>query len=219
MNAGQSNMKIQLSFWEAAADMLIPGRFFLLGIVIIGLLLIVMLRGDAGISKNKTVIVSLVMYYYLQLVFGKVVGIPTISELSRISELGEKVFNPNINLIPFADGLSLSFLLNIILFVPLGFLCPMFSKSYYHFKNVILAGAGLSLAIEISQLFTLHRATDINDLLTNVIGTGIGYFCFAIAVVLGIVRPYSRRRIAEREYFKYLPYLIMAIAYFMEFIS
>lgn len=219
MNAGQSEMVIQLSLWEAIIDLLIPGPFFFLGIVIVGLLLTVMLRGNPGISKGKTIIVTFMMYYYLQIVFGKVVGIPTISEFSRISKLGQNLFNPNINLIPFSDGLSLSFLLNIFLFIPLGFLCPMLSKTYYRFKNVILAGAMLSLVIEISQLFTLYRATDIDDLLTNVVGAGIGYFCFAVAVMLGIVKPYSRRRIAEKAYFKYLPYLIMAIAFLMEFIS
>lgn len=65
------------------------------------------------------------MYYYLCLLFTNIVGIPSIGEYVRLSQLGEAFFNPNINLIPLSDGFSLSFILNIILFIPLGFLCPI----------------------------------------------------------------------------------------------
>ena len=36
------------------------------------------------------------------------------------------------------------------------------------------------LAIEISQMFTLYRATDIDDLFANTIGAVIGYELFGV---------------------------------------
>ena len=118
------------------------------------------------------------LYYYLCMMLVNIVGIPTLNEFIRMSQLGEPFFKPNINLIPFSDGLSFSFVANIFLFIPFGFLCPLISSAYLRVKNVFFIGLGLSLFIEIVQLFTLYRATDINDLLTNVIGTLIGYCCF-----------------------------------------
>ncbi|MRT18404.1 VanZ family protein, partial [Vitellibacter sp. q18] len=108
--------------------------------------------------------------------------------------------NPNINLIPFSDGFSLSFILNILLFVPLGFLCPLISKTFERLRNTFLIGFGLSLFIETIQLFTLHRATDIDDLLTNVIGTIIGYFCFKLIAKLRIVKLHSDDDSMEQDY-------------------
>lgn len=42
-------------------------------------------------------------------------------------------------------------------------------------KNVAIMGLITTLFIEISQIFTF-RTTDINDIITNTIGTIIGYF-------------------------------------------
>ena len=78
-----------------------------------------------------------------------IVGIPTLDEYKRLLQLGETFFNPNVNLIPFSDGFSLSFILNIFLFIPFGFLCPLISKSYERIRNTFLIGMGLSFVIYI----------------------------------------------------------------------
>ena len=57
---------------------------------------------------------------------------------------------------------------------------PFISKSYRIVKNTFLIGCRLSLSIEINQLFTLWRATDIDDLIANTVGVLVGYFCFKI---------------------------------------
>ena len=172
----QSSVEIQIGLFEAIKDLLLIEPIFLLGIVLIGIFLVMIFKKDGDIPKVKTAILSLAMYYYLCVMLSHIVGIPTFSEYRRISQLGETFFNPNINLIPFSDGVSLSFVLNIFLFVPLGFVCPLISKTFERLRNTVLIGFGVSLTIEIVQLFTLLRATDIDDLLTNVMGTIIGYF-------------------------------------------
>ena len=65
-------------------------------------------------------------------------------------------------------------LLNVLLFVPLGFLLPVLWKRFRSFLWTGLLGFSFSLSIELLQLLTL-RATDINDLMTNTTGTILGW--------------------------------------------
>lgn len=80
------------------------------------------------------------------------------------------------NLIPFAGmGADLkNCLLNVVLFVPLGFGLPLLWKKYRAGKRTVLFGLLMSLAIEALQVFT-YRATDVNDVITNTLGTALGY--------------------------------------------
>lgn len=182
-------------------------------------MLIIIFKKNRTIPKTKISILLLVFYYYLCVMLTKIVGIPTLSEYIRLSRLGEAFFNPNINLIPFSDGFSLSFILNIFLFVPLGFLCPLISKSYQCVKKTLLIGCGLSFSIEIVQLFTLHRATDINDLITNIVGTLIGYFCFRFTQKLGITKSHSISDSKEQDYMRYMPIIIIVTTFILGFFS
>lgn len=85
-------------------------------------------------------------------------------------------FSPNVNLIPLADipGDFFNAVLNVLLFVPLGFLLPQLWKDYGTIRKTVGFGLVFSLSIEISQLFS-GRTTDINDLLTNACGTALGF--------------------------------------------
>lgn len=79
-----------------------------------------------------------------------------------------------INLIPFQSEGAMTYILNIIMFMPLGFLLPLLWKQYEKIVRVIAAGAGFSFLIEVGQLFN-RRKTDIDDLTMNVIGTMLGF--------------------------------------------
>lgn len=162
---------------------------------------------------------SLLIYYYLCVLFTHIVGIPTLSELIRVSQLGEAFFNPNLNLIPLSDGFSLSFILNIFLFIPLGFLCPIISRTFERAGNIFLIGFVLSILNEISQLFTLYRATDIYDLLTNLIGAMTGYLCFGLAAKRQFVKTYSNQQSEGKDNSAYLPVFIIMVAFVLGFFS
>jgi len=92
---------------------------------------------------------------------------------------------PVLNLIPFADFLSSpggwlkNFFLNILLFLPLGFLLPLLWTSFSGLRRTVLFGFSLSLFIELSQLFVL-RATDTDDLIANTLGALIGFALFRL---------------------------------------
>lgn len=219
MNSASNTQSVgsQLGLFDAIKDLLLVHPVFLLGLIIICILLIIFFRKNRTLPKIKISIASLALYYYLCVMLTNIAGLPCLSEFIRLSGLGESFFDPNVNLIPFGDGFSLSFLLNIMLFIPLGFLCPLISKHYQNVKNIFLVGCGLSCTIEILQLFTLYRATDIDDLITNTVGTLIGYFCFMIIHKLVLSRLDFEKDFKEPYYMKYLPVLIIGITLILEF--
>lgn len=97
------------------------------------------------------------------------------------------IFNPNINLIPFKYGFGIENILNIVLFMPLGFLLPTLWEKYRNFWSTFCYGLFFSLFIEIGQLFVKNRRTDINDLIMNTIGTIVGW------VIFNAIRKVSRK--------------------------
>ncbi len=70
---------------------------------------------------------------------------------------------------------------NIVLFVPFGLLLVLVSRSCQRLHITLLAGAGLSLFIELLQLFGT-RGTDIDDIILNTLGTLCGYILGKIIV-------------------------------------
>ncbi len=67
---------------------------------------------------------------------------------------------------------------NILVFVPFGFSLTAALRPYLKQKHtlekIVLAGFGLSLGVELAQLAIPSRATDIDDLIFNTIGTMLG---------------------------------------------
>lgn len=84
-------------------------------------------------------------------------------------------FAPNVNCVPFVGMAEapLESVLNVFLFVPLGLMLPLFWKRFRDGRFAVLYGFTLSLAVEVGQLFSGN--TDIDDLLTNTLGTFLGY--------------------------------------------
>lgn len=78
---------------------------------------------------------------------------------------------------------------------------------------------GLSLFIEITQLFTLHRVTDIDDLITNVIGTLVGYFCFRIIHNFSAKKSPSTGNFKDPSCMKYVPVTIIVTTLILGFFS
>jgi len=107
------------------------------------------------------------------------VGIPSIRNVIDGNYL------MNISLIPFIEFSYMSrrsvwynIIGNLLLFIPLGILLPCLSPRYKNIFRAVAFGAVTSLLIECSQLFTLYRVTDIDDLIVNVIGTLVGYLLY-----------------------------------------
>lgn len=86
------------------------------------------------------------------------------------------------NLIPLIDLFNSpveyikNTILNVILFMPMGVLLPVIWKEYRSIKKTVFMGLAISFIIELLQIFTF-RLTDIDDLITNTLGTFLGYYC------------------------------------------
>ena len=100
--------------------------------------------------------------------------------MARLLAANSPIFNPIINLVPFNDGLEISAILNIIFFMPFGFLLPTLWKKYRTLLPTLCTGILFSIIIEIAQLFVPFRASDINDLIMNTLGTIFGWIIFNI---------------------------------------
>ncbi len=68
---------------------------------------------------------------------------------------------------------------NILIFAPYGFFISMASRSRGFFKTLFFS-MGLSLCVEIVQLFTRVGSFDVDDILLNTIGGVAGYIIFLI---------------------------------------
>lgn len=71
-------------------------------------------------------------------------------------------------------------LINILLFVPMGFLLPLGIRKLRAGWKTCLTGFCISLAIELVQLFACIGVFECDDLLNNTLGTLIGYGVFAV---------------------------------------
>lgn len=118
---------------------------------------------------------------YLVLALRDIVGFPSLSEWLRVISRGEFIFTlENLNIIPFVYGIERSGILNIIFFMPFGFLLPTLWDKYNKLSKTVLASFCFSLLIEISQLFTPYRASDINDLIMNTLGGMLGFLVYKL---------------------------------------
>lgn len=93
-------------------------------------------------------------------------------------------WHPTINWIPFNDVTPsniLGMVLNIVMLIPFGAFLPIYFKKFQKLVPAVTAGIVMSLALEVLQLFTF-RATDIDDLIMNTLGTLLGYFIGAFIV-------------------------------------
>lgn len=70
---------------------------------------------------------------------------------------------------------------NILLFIPFGFFVPKMWKGLRRLSVCVFAGFCFSLAIEVTQLLTQRGHFQVDDILMNTIGAGIG-------AVIGLIR-------------------------------
>lgn len=133
---------------------------------------VIILRYAIFRQRNFNQFIAVFIFALYSIAVFSVVGIPTV---------GTFKVDFGFNLIPLIDIVNSPLeyikntILNIILFIPMGFLVPAIWKNYRSIKTMFFMGLALSVCIEILQIFTF-RLTDIDDLITNTAGTVIGYY-------------------------------------------
>jgi glycopeptide antibiotics resistance protein len=64
---------------------------------------------------------------------------------------------------------------NVIMFVPLGYFTSLLWERFRPLWRCLLWGAGIIVCVELTQLFALVGSCDLDDLILNVVGIGLGY--------------------------------------------
>lgn len=114
----------------------------------------------------------------LYLSFTLIIGVtlmPVILNLPNlfVQKYSRYNFNPFVDLLNGYGTPLTEIGLNILLFMPFGFLFA--AAMHAGFFQTLLAGAGLSFTVEILQpLLSFVRVFDITDIITNTIGTALG---------------------------------------------
>lgn len=202
-------------------------KSYLLAIVLSMILLTVLNRflSEKNKCENKIkwqhYLFGYIFMFYLVVSLKDIVGFPALSDMEGKIIAGGSIFQPVLNLIPFSTGIHISSILNIIFFVPFGLLLPTLWQRFRKFLPTVFLGFLFSLIIEVGQLFTI-RATDVDDLIMNTLGTILGFILFKILSI--IFKKLSSKTIIEstnKKYSltKYEPYLYITIAVISTFLS
>ena len=99
-------------------------------------------------------------------------------------------------LVPFVGYEARDLVENVAVFVPLGVLLPLVAR-VTSLPRVVLYGFLISLTIELLQWVNAvtvagGHAPDVNDLLSNTLGTPIGYGIFRLALLLPVLGRLAR---------------------------
>ena len=101
----------------------------------------------------------------------------------------------------------------VIKFIPLGFLIPFLFRRFQSFFKVLFLCGGISLFIELLQIFLVGTTASFDEFLLSLLGTFLGYFLF------GVVRLYfreiERMGTVKRSRHKEVPFIVKKELEFM----
>lgn len=167
-----------------SGPVLIP---LLIGVVVVWLLALGHRRALTGwravtvlVTTAYAVGVVAVTFFPWQVPFGT-----TDDVLVGAGPRGEVALRSLLNVVPLVTIDTTTFLLNILMTLPLGALLPLVVR-VRSVPAVALVGLLVSGTIEVGQgvgdvLLGLTRTVDVNDLISNVTGTVLGLLCFRAA--------------------------------------
>ena len=163
-------------------------EFVLLGISIIILFLIgyfiiykKLMKGTKIIDKKKMILYGITIIY-LVIVFGATF----LTRGNAYKEINLHLFSSyreawnNMSDVLFSNIVLRNSILNILLFIPLGFLLPIYSDKLKKIYKVLLIGLSVTLIIEIIQYVTNMGIFEIDDIFNNTLGVLIGFCVFMI---------------------------------------
>ena len=168
---------------------------------------LIVLRYLSKWNNRYEIITTTLFATYIIMVF-HITGVGTLYDLVRIQP---RLLLGRINLIPFSREINWSgYFLNALMFAPLGIFLPVLWGKFSSFLNVFIYSFGLSLLIEVSQIFSL-RGCDIDDLIMNTAGAMIGLVFYRVISRFIKLECIDRHK-SPRELF-----VIILILYFARF--
>ena len=121
------------------------------------------------------VVIARIVYFPMRLVEGRIASL--ILDVDRILPFWMNLI-PIVHLFDVYDGWQINIIGNITMFIPVGLAWPFCFKKLDAIAKTVLAGAGLPLFIEITQLPFYDRCSDVDDIILNTIGIFIGVLIY-----------------------------------------
>lgn len=149
-------------------------------------------RVVAAVKNNGTSFVKeakMLLVYVCLVVIARMVYFPFGLVDGHIGTLifdSKKVLPLWINVIPIVhlfdvyDGWLINIIGNITMFIPVGIVWPVCFKELDTIGKTVLAGAGFTLLIEITQVPFYDRCSDIDDIILNTLGVAIGALIYFV---------------------------------------
>lgn len=154
-------------------------------IVEIGLFLliasIVFLWIRRDVSHRRKQVFGLWLFEYVFIIYGSTVLFRVTNCLSRVEVEPLRKYDGILTGKLFVFDPEM--LMNILVFVPLGFLLGLTFKRL-KWRGILLTGFGISLSIEIIQYFLRRGTAEVDDLIHNTIGCFIGYGIFLLSKII-----------------------------------
>ena len=192
-------------------------QYMLLGVIVVILLLTgyfllykKLMKGTDKLNKFKFGLWS-IFVIYIVVVLGATIG-------HRTSAYG----NINLHLFSSYKNAYNSFsirewrniILNILMFVPLGFMIPLLFKKCKRWYITYLIGFGATLFIEILQLISKQGIFELDDIINNTLGCIIGY-----GIVIFFISIYEKRYKVLTNIIYQIPLIITVISFSIIFIT
>lgn len=108
---------------------------------------------------------------------------------------------------------------NLVLLAPLGIFLPALSARYRRWRVILATGFLVTLGIELSQYFLAVRVFDIDDLLLNTLGVGIGYALFVLLAKIPFVSRWLARSHTQNQLENHKRLLIYGLFVLVAFLS
>lgn len=109
-------------------------------------------------------------------------------------------------------------ILNILMFVPLGFLLPCIFKKMRSFVKVTLTGLGMTLFIESMQFWGQQGIFELDDILDNTLGAMIGYGIYVLLCYVTQCIAKKERTELKKVLLLQLPLLIVVCTFTIIFV-
>lgn len=179
-----------MAILELLKDYIILGFKILIHVAIIffiayGLIYKKIMKGTKTIKKRQLLLYALSIGYIVIIIgatfLSRFQDSITYNEgfhFSLFSSYREAYHNIDANMMK--DTLFRNLILNIMLFIPVGFLIPFYSDKLKKMYRVVLIGFLATVTIELTQHFNDYGVFEIDDVFNNTLGTLMGYCCFMI---------------------------------------
>ncbi len=170
----------------------IIGSIVIGGLFLIGYFLVYkkLMKGTKKLKASKVGLWSLFLIYMI-VVLGATIG----DRVSGYESVNLHLFSSYKDAYNnFSLGEWRNIILNILMFVPIGFMMPLIFKKCECWYITYLVGFGITLFIEMIQFISKRGVFELDDIINNTLGCAIGY-----GIVMIFISLFKRKKVNKKH--------------------